>query len=379
MSRISDYRTLIKDNIDDVRSFLNNKNLRDLNVNEERRLLRYLKREQDEQDDNLDLIYNNSRIENQLYEMYRLLPDDFKKELNERSKKDRLIVYNYIRTHSYKIFKNYPFTYGDKTKYYAENKNGDRLYLLKFLGVSVNQNVYLSYLIKSDERLPTNNFLNDCLSDLSNSRIYVIKWDVDRHSIYEINIWRKYLEQNLPDPKIKTNFKFLGYNSIVMKLLSKIKIENKNTYVILGCQILDILRKIHRFGCHSDIKPDNIMCEKINGKTIYYLIDMGGVSIRKEGNGYHRRAWSTRYTSQNDKQSNVITYKHDLIELGYTLNIVYSKCNNISINSNEYRYLIPNSPVWKYMEYVENLSKKNRNEKIYEDLKNILKKNAFKL
>ena len=43
------------------------------------------------------------------------------------------------------VINRYPFTY--KIKYYAENNNGDRLYLLKFIRISSNQNVYIQYLI----------------------------------------------------------------------------------------------------------------------------------------------------------------------------------------------------------------------------------------
>lgn len=79
----------------------------------------------------------------------------------------------------------------------------------------------------------------------------------------------------------------------------------------------DVLRQLqilHKFGCHSDIKPENIM----RHGTSFTLIDFGAVSTTKKGLGYIRLAWS--YTStQTMYKGCVITPKHDVMELLLTV------------------------------------------------------------
>src|SRR5437899_1354436 len=64
-------------------------------------------------------------------------------------------------------------------------------------------------------------------SDLNTSRLRVIKWTTDKHASDEIDNWDEYLDHDLPNPNIKLDYKFLGYECIVMKLLKKIEIINK--------------------------------------------------------------------------------------------------------------------------------------------------------
>ena len=320
--------------------------------NELKRLKKLIDRKKKELNGHLELLYNNEKLQNQVKDIYNLLPNDIRTELKNLAKDFKykyMLILNYVRVHRLSLLDNYPFGYGDPMQYYAENSKGEKLYLSNYLGISDDQNVY-----KVRDK---------------NGNFSVIKWTPEKNN--ENKIWKEYLKHKLPNPGVKLDYKFLGFECTVLNLLHKI---DGCDYIELGCQIINILKYFHRFGCHSDIKPDNIMKDPKENK--YYLIDMGGVSTERKKYGYIRECHSPRYTCQDMENDdvNIITYKHDLIELGFTLNLIYCDNNGIFLDKDDYRYILENTPIWKYMSFVEKLDKENRDERNYDKLKELLRR-----
>lgn len=330
-----------------------------------------------------------------IVEIYNLFPENVKKDIHDLSIKisdknnssETNVLYNIIRYRCPKInffHKNFPFN--DYTKFYAENSLGDRLYLLKFIGISKKQNVFLTYSVKKEEKKPSNEeLLNLKNYEYKNSngrkKFRVLKWDSDKNINNEIRGWRECLENNIVCPDVELSYKFCGLTCISMKILSKIKYDNVKNFVNIGVQMLNVLQKFHKFGCHSDIKPDNIMCERVENnqrktyKNIYYLIDMGGVSLERLEHGYKRRGWTDQYVLQpvERKKDNIITPKIDLMELGVTLNLIYNECNGIKVDRKDYKIIKTNSPIHEFIECI--MSYDTVNDEIYDQLKLILLKN----
>lgn len=338
-----------------------------------KKIKKILKKKRKEINTSLVEIYNNNKLQNTLNDIYNLLPSSVKdklKSLTKKSEYEYLFLLHYIREHSLPFLKEYSFGYGNKLKYYAENRKGDRLYFINSLGICSDQNVYKAYLVRKKDKIPTEEFLNSVKDTDENIR--VVKWTI--HENMENGIWDMYLERGLPDPGIDTSFRYLGYECTVLKLLKNIEYNDPNVYIDLGVQILAILKDFHDFGCHSDIKPDNIL-KSLTGNR-YYLIDMGGVSTEKRGKGYFRACYSPRYTCQESdnrtRGGEIIFGLHDLVELGFSISIIYCKCNNIAIDKTTYRYIIVDSPVWKYMNEVEKLDKENIKKKDYDKLIKLL-------
>lgn len=377
---MSNNSTIINQHIDSIRKKLGRVDIENIDKMPESKRIKmkkYIERIKEEEQHSIELIMSNDYLYNQLKNILSLYPEKFVTYLYKQANNYEVKVLHYVRSQSpKKYFKKLKFTYKDLTKYYGINERGDKLFLIKPLSIASDQNVYMSYLKLRNEKEPTHEFLYNLslIQHEGNERILVIKWDKDKIIKREITGWKYYLDENLPNPGVRTDFTIFGYSSVVMRLLKRSQeIRNPFTYVDMGCQVLDILKKFHRFACHTDIKPDNIMYELRNGRTIYYLIDMC-ISYKPEKYGFFRSVWSPLYTCQNNnKEDIIVTYKHDLIELGITLNIIYSMCNGIPIEKKEYHNYVKDSRVWKYINYVESLDKTRRNENVYDHLKNILK------
>lgn len=337
----------------------------------------------------ITLLRNSPELQNKLITIYRNLPENARNKIEESwssklssfAKLDigkqellELLILNSLRYHNHKILDKYkiPFIFLPRTFYYAENSAGDKLYLLYSLGISYDQNVYLCYLCRKGEIEPTRGFLDS----IPRENLRVMKWSDIHNTTREIENWLRCIELGIPHPEIELDFKFFGFYTIVSKPLRKslfpIKFDNK-MYVELGVQILSILQKLHKIGCHSDIKPDNIMCEiSSSGRPIYYLIDLGGMTTNKIPNGYCRIIYSWHYTCQDPKNGILTTYKHDLIELAYTLNILFRKCYNIKCKHKHYREMVPRSIIAKFMDYVMSIDERHISDTHYDRLRDIL-------
>jgi len=138
--------------------------------------------------------------------------------------------------------------------------------------------------------------------------------DQTKNTSYEINMYKQLKKVRCPIPHFDTRYIFWGLPCLVMEKLEPLNQTDKPYKIAID--VLKQLKYFHQIGVHSGIKPDNIMRKK-NGK--YLLIDYGGSTIEPLRHGYKRISWSPRWTCQNREYNQVTTYKHDLIELGYTI------------------------------------------------------------
>lgn len=138
-----------------------------------------------------------------------------------------------------------------------------------------------------------------------------------KHSILdEISVYDRLRKMKCPTPWFSKKFSLWGETVLVLELLQSL--SRYDDEVLVGCHVLDQLRYLHRVGCHSDLKPGNIM--KRVGKKEYFMIDFGGVAEDKLGNGYRRWIWTRKWTCQvpHESQQVILPY-HDFLELGYVL------------------------------------------------------------
>lgn len=138
--------------------------------------------------------------------------------------------------------------------------------------------------------------------------------DLTKNTSYEINMYKQLKKIRCPIPHFDTRYLFWGLPCLVMEKLEPLNQTDKPYKIAID--VLKQLKYFHQIGVHSGIKPDNIMRKK-NGT--YLLIDYGGSTIEPLRHGYKRISWSPRWTCQNREYNQVTTYKHDLIELGYTI------------------------------------------------------------
>jgi len=147
-----------------------------------------------------------------------------------------------------------------------------------------------------------------------------------KHAIQdEMANYSRLKKAGCPVPWFSTKFYFWGQPVLVLEKLEPLG-PYDNEYS-LGIQILRQLRYVHRFGCHSDIKPQNIMKRvhdrRSNRNTEYFLIDYGGVADEPLKKGYRRWIWTRKWTCQEPHASGqVITSMHDFIELGYVMKAI---------------------------------------------------------
>lgn len=261
---------------------------------------------------------------------------------------------------------------------YAFNEYEDRLYFLKSLAIDPTQYVYLTYLVKPGEEIPNLENITRLwnVKDYKNmdiTRLKVIKWTdmIDSKPIqHEINNWVKVIEVGVDHPGINDTFTFWDFKVLTMDALRPIT-EKEDDWITVGNKFLDILVKLHSIGCHSDIKPDNIM-KSLDGKK-YYLIDMDGITTTREHYGFHRNTWSPLYASQVFDSNIITTPKYDLIELGYTLNIIFEGIKN----KEEYRYFGKKSKMFMYSKVINSYPENAITLDTYQKLRNTLKENYW--
>ncbi|AHH01974.1 hypothetical protein pv_408 [Pithovirus sibericum] len=152
-------------------------------------------------------------------------------------------------------------------------------------------------------------------------RALVAKWyrSGSRSADYEIQVYRKLKHLGCPLPYFSKSYRFWNDPVLVMEKLDELGPDED--YYQMGREVLDQLRYLHSFAIHNDIKIGNVMKKVSRGETTYYLIDYGGVAQERLEHGFRRWIWSKHWTSQKPhKSEQVTTAKHDLIELGYTMN-----------------------------------------------------------
>lgn len=124
-------------------------------------------------------------------------------------------------------------------------------------------------------------------------------------------------------PWCSTTFTMFGQPILVLEKLEPLTASD-NEYQ-MGFDILQQLKTLHTFTCHSDLKLGNVM--KISGTNKYTVIDFGGCPREKYKKG-HKQGWIRRchtplVTSQKrGVHGQVMTQWHDLIELCYTMKMI---------------------------------------------------------
>ena len=152
----------------------------------------------------------------------------------------------------------------------------------------------------------------------------IIKLYESRDNIYttahEIQMYRLLGD---PAPSMGINCYLWNIPVLLMKPMREIGWDDDECKV--GIQVLKQLPALHVVSVHSDIKPQNIMCESTSwssaDKPKYRLIDFGGCARDKWDKNkamWRRRTWSAKWTTQGRHpcQTNP---KYDLLELGHTL------------------------------------------------------------
>ena len=157
-----------------------------------------------------------------------------------------------------------------------------------------------------------------------NDRDVVIKYTRDNMVNKEIEHYNRLMNMGCSLPWFSNKFKFWRDTVLVLEKLEPIT-QYDDEYKI-GRHVIKQLRHVHTFGCHSDIKPSNIMKKKVNKKYKYFLIDYGGMATKPLNDGYRRWTWTKNWTTQDYHVKNqVITPRHDLLELCVVLNAIQNK------------------------------------------------------
>ena len=182
----------------------------------------------------------------------------------------------------------------------------------------------------------------------------IVKWyqSVKRNITYEAEAYQKLKDMDCPVPWFSTCYRVWNSPVLVMEKLANLS-PNDNE-AVMGVHVVDQLRYLHTFAVHCDIKPQNIMKRRTEAGNEYLLIDFGGISRERLGDGFRRWVWSERWSSQPSHTKNQqVTPKADFIELGFTMQAVANWRKAKARVDGEYRTVFKGR-VKKYMEYVMN-------------------------
>ncbi|SPN79902.1 Protein kinase [Cedratvirus Zaza IHUMI] len=251
----------------------------------------------------------------------------------------------------------------------------DKYYLIERV---VNKGQYVrigftkSALVDNFTKLATDNF-TACTSGYTSRDALVVKWfrNQDMDITFEMGLYKKLRLLGCPLPYFSCSYRFWKDKVLLMEELESLS-EEDDPYQVGVC-VLEQLSYLHTFAVHSDIKPNNIMRK---GKR-YYLIDFGGVALKRLDYGYKRWNWSEKWTSQKMHVKNQITTaKNDLIELGYTLNYLEQRHSPLleSVHRKDPRSGFQGK-LAEYMNEVRRLDAEVQpGEEVYAHLKSILTK-----
>lgn len=190
----------------------------------------------------------------------------------------------------------------------------------------------------------------------------------------------QYKKLEFPSPSINLECYLWGIPVLVMRTMNKLSPDDDENEI--GIQILKQLYLLHQFTVHSDIKPQNIMREisTSKGVPVYRLIDFGGCARERMGNGFQRRTWSAKWTTQKRRRIET-SPKYDLLELGHTLTAIkYTRQTKKPRYPNQYKRKF-DGRLKKYMDYVnlidDSVTPYNGYEEHYKKLIHILNRSDF--
>uniref|UniRef100_A0A6C0BMX2 Protein kinase domain-containing protein n=1 Tax=viral metagenome TaxID=1070528 RepID=A0A6C0BMX2_9ZZZZ len=166
------------------------------------------------------------------------------------------------------------------------------------------------------------------LGMLNGREVVVKSINSTRHTIRdETSVYQSLKEDGCQVPWFRGDFYFWGQPVLVLEKLEPL--DEYDDEFKLGREIIRQLEYVHEFGCHSDIKPQNIMkrVTKKGQKRIcqYFLIDYGGVASERLDHGYKRWIWTHKWTSQKPHAQGaerVITCTNDFVELAYVMRAI---------------------------------------------------------
>ena len=201
----------------------------------------------------------------------------------------------------------------------------------------------------------------------------IIKWyqSVKRNITFETNIYQQLHDRGCITPDFSSKYQFWGTPVLILEKL--LQLDSTDNEYQLGIQIIKQLRYLHKLGVHCDIKPQNIMKKVVNNKVKYLLIDFGGVATEPLSYGYRRWLWSPKWTSQPPHRKNqIVSFKHDFIELGYTLKAVQNWRKNKTEEDGEFKSGYK-SKLKRYMNRVDQINQQSIKDDDYNDLIHILR------
>jgi len=158
-----------------------------------------------------------------------------------------------------------------------------------------------------------------------------VKWSHSRDITTEYDLYVQLTKLGCKLPWVDRYY-ILGQPVLVLQHLRPI--DRKDNAYYIGMKVLEQLAIIHLLGCHSDIKPQNILMEeKANKRVTFegdtqqpdqpYLIDLGGMTTEKLNNGFRRQIWTGAYTAQRPHSKYQFTCaKFDFIELIFTMQAI---------------------------------------------------------
>ena len=199
----------------------------------------------------------------------------------------------------------------------------------------------------------------------------IVKWYQSGHrdTQYEIDVYKKLRNLRCPTPWFSSSYSFWDSPVLVMEKLEPLD-EDDNPGKV-AAEMLRQMKYLHKFGCHNDIKPGNIMKRVTSDGTQYFMIDHGGVALQKLRHGYRRWIWSPKWTCQRPHATNqVTTAKHDFIELGYT----WKTMENWKTGNKEIRTGFRGT-LAKFMERVAQINERHITTRDYDDLIEIAESN----
>lgn len=194
-------------------------------------------------------------------------------------------------------------------------KSGKVLRFVKSLAIQKDQNVYL--VVDEQERR------------------WVLKWEMGNgHNIPDKNAevaeYQRLEGMGAQCPKRLNGYRLFWFEVLVLEFLEPL--DRDDNVIELARQLISTqLFYIHQYGCHSDLKIDNIRKRpptKRGEKPLYFIIDMN-LSKEKIGIGYRRELYTPVFASQlmppyeEQASQNMITYKDDLLELFCVMNALF--------------------------------------------------------
>jgi hypothetical protein len=202
----------------------------------------------------------------------------------------------------------------------------------------------------------------------------IMKWykSNKRDTCFEIGIYDKLssMEESKYLPWYSSSYFFWNNRVLIIEKLKPLS-RHDDEY-LLGIQIIEQLRPLHKFGIHCDIKPQNVMKKKSKTDVIYYLIDYGGVATEKLEHGYRRWLWSPHWTSQlKHEQNQVTTAKADFVELAFTMKAIQNMKKGDDKGMQVKKGF--KGKLQTYMNYVSKIDDKNIPLDIHDKLIEILK------